>query len=81
MIEPRLRSHVLPSRSAHAASRGAFAALSGVQMVEHPADQLIGLACAFRFTAEECGYDPLSLIELTERMEVDCRFRGNPPTS
>ncbi|WP_408953206.1 hypothetical protein [Lysobacter sp. Hz 25] len=73
--EPRLRRHVLYSRSAEAASQGAFAAINGMQDIEHPADQLIGLACAFKYTADACGHDPIDLIVLVERMEADCRFR------
>lgn len=63
------------SRSAHAASKGAFAALNGIQDVEHPADQLIGLACAFNTFARVCGVAPMTLLHMVERMEADCRFR------
>lgn len=73
--EPRLRSHVIHSRSAGAAASGAFAVLNGVQTVQHPADQLIGLATAFKYMAAACGYEPLSLLTLVERMERDCRHR------
>jgi hypothetical protein len=49
--------------------------LDGLQNIEHPADQVIGLATAFKYVAAACGYDPLDLIVLIERMEIDCRFR------
>jgi len=49
--------------------------LDVLQDIEHPADQLIGLACAFKFVADACGYPPTALLALTDRMEADCRFR------
>lgn len=75
MNEPRLRSHVLHNRSANAASRGAFAAINGIQNVQHPADQLIGLAVAFKYVAAACGYHPLALLAVADRMERDCQHR------
>lgn len=74
-IEPRLRSHVLYSRSAVAASQGAMTVLDVLQNIEHPADQLIGLACAFKFIADACGHAPTDLLQLVARMEQDCRYR------
>ena len=75
MNEPRLRSHVLHSRSAHAVSRGAFAVLNGVQGIDHPADQLIGTAAAFKYLAMACGYHPHELLAVVDRMERDCIYR------
>lgn len=75
MNEPALRSHVLYSRSAAAAADGAFAVLNGVQLLDHPADQVIGMACALLFCAEACGYAPTALLALAEQMEADCRHR------
>lgn len=49
--------------------------LNVLQDIEHPADQLIGLACAFKYVAEACGYEPTDLLSLIGRMEADCRFR------
>ncbi len=50
-------------------------AINGVQAAEHPADQLIGLATAFKYMADACGYSPTQVIGLVERMEDDCRYR------
>lgn len=75
MIEPRLRNHVLHSRSAHATSQGAFEALNVLQNIEHPADQALGLACALKYVAKATGHHPIELLKLVDRMEADCRFR------
>ncbi len=74
-VEPRLRNHVLYSRTAVAASQGAMTVLDGVQNIEHPADQLIGLACALKFLCEATGHTPAALMELVGAMERDCRYR------
>lgn len=73
--DSRLRSHVLYARSAEAASQGAMTVLNVLQDIEHPADQLIGLACAFKFVAAACEHAPTDLLMLIDRMEMDCRFR------
>ena len=75
VIEPLLRNHVLYSRSAVAASQGAMTVLDGVQNIEHPADQLIGLACAFKFLCDATGHHPMAVIDLVGHMERDCHYR------
>ncbi len=49
--------------------------LNGVQDIEHPADQVIGLATAFKFICEATGHAPVALLSLVDQMERDCRFR------
>ena len=65
----------LHSRSAKAASEGAFAVLNCTQTIMHPADQVLGLACAFKNMLETCGLSAAEVFALIDRMEADCRFR------
>ena len=69
-------SLAVTGRSAQAAASGAFEVLNGVQNIQHPADQLLGLACAFKAFAEVTGFKPAELFEVISRMERDCRFRN-----
>lgn len=63
------------SRSAQAAAQGAMQVLSFMQDVPHPADQVLGLACAFKNVAEGLGLSVTELLAQIDRMEADCRFR------
>jgi hypothetical protein len=46
-----------------------------MQDIKHPADQLLGLACAFKTVADVCEFTPAEMFEVIARMERDCRFR------
>ncbi|WP_242893371.1 hypothetical protein [Stenotrophomonas maltophilia] len=65
----------LHSRSAESAARGAFVVIDSVQSLGHPADQVIGLACAFKNFCEVLGLDPMEVLRIVSRMEQDCRYR------
>lgn len=68
----------LHSRSASAAAKGAMTVLNVLQDIEHPADQVLGLACAFKNVADVCGLTVAELFQQIDDMEADCRFRQVP---
>ena len=49
--------------------------IDSVQSLGHPADQVIGLACAFKNFCEVLGLDPMEVLRVVSRMEQDCRYR------
>ena len=65
----------LHTRSPASAATGAFVVLDGVQNIEHPADQVVGLGCAFKNFCDVLGLDPGEVLRVVERMERDCRYR------
>lgn len=65
----------LHSRSAGAVADGATVVLTALDQIAHPADQLLGLACAFKNFAEVVGFSAAELLHQVEKREADCRFR------
>lgn len=61
--------------SASAASKGAFAAINGLQHVSDPAAQVIGAAAALRALAFSINTTPERCLRIVERMEQDCTYR------
>lgn len=65
----------LHARSAGAVADGAMTILVALDNIKHPADQLLGLACAFKNFADACGFSVNELLHQVDQREADCRFR------
>ena len=65
----------LHSRTAERAATGAFVVIDAVQGLGHPADRVLGAACAFKNFCEVLELDPGEVLRIVSRMEQDCRFR------
>lgn len=73
-IKTTTRLRVLGS-SAGDAALAAFRVINALQDIQ-PAQQVLGLAAAFKVTAEVLDLDPRELLSVVGRMQDDCIFQN-----